>query len=53
MSSLLHIYAMMKRQQEQERVISGVKPKPRVLSGGCVLFQLPKAKASNQGAVQA
>jgi hypothetical protein len=53
MNSLTHMYAMMKRQQEQKRVISGDKPKHRVLSGGCVLYQLPRAKASNQGVVQA
>lgn len=47
-----HVFAAL-NQQEQKRVISGVKPKHRVLSGGCVLYQLPRAKASNQGVVQA
>lgn len=48
MNSLTHMYAIIKRQQATCRV----KPKHRVLSGGCVLYHLPTAKASNQGTVQ-
>lgn len=49
MCTLKFILAEMKQGKEQKRVISRVKPRHRVLSGGCVLYQLPRAKASNQG----
>lgn len=48
MGSLIYIYAAIKRQKEQERAASKVNTKPRVLTGGCELYQFPKAKASNQ-----
>lgn len=53
MNSLIYMYIAMKQQEEQKRVIREQRPTPRVLPGGCELYRFPKAKAGDQGKVQA
>ncbi|MOA67004.1 hypothetical protein D3C78_1939750 [compost metagenome] len=53
MNSLIYMHMAMKKQEEQKRVIREQKPKPRVLTGGCQLYHLQRARAGDQGDVQA
>lgn len=53
MNSLIYMYMAMKQQEEQKQVIRKQRQAPRVLAGGCELYRLQRAKAGDQGDVQA
>lgn len=53
MNSLIYMHMAMKQQEEQKRVIREQKPKPRILTGGCELYSLRRARAGDQEDVQA
>lgn len=48
MSSVMVMWRAMKQQEEQKRVIRARRTQARTLTGGCVLLQSRRSKASNQ-----